>query len=1050
MFQELNPPCGRARARELSGYFAVLAAFFVTLVAPCAYAQHAANPFSGAKWYVSPDYAAEVATAQAAEPSLAGEMATVAAQPTFVWLDHIAAITAVNGNGTATGRLSLQGHINAAVAQAGGSPIVVGLVIYDLPDRDCAALASNGELSIAGGDIPIGSTTPLTGTGIQEYENDYITPIYNILATAPSNVRFVLVIEDDSLPNLLTNTGVSFSDANCIAANAGVSNAGLAANWTQTATPDENIPSTGVYYQGISYALNTFHKLPNAYNYLDIGHHGWLGWTSNTAYAVKFFSSFAQQLSAGYSTVDGFITNTANYGPLKEPYLTWDEVAGGPATDTSLTGGIFTGDFYQWDPAIDEIDYGVDFLQALTASATAGYTDPRGQAHTPGGGFPSSIGFLIDTSRNGWGNTSAANGGGSSAYQVRPTGPGTSTVIDTFVNESKIDLRNSSGQWCNQENAGIGERPTASPSYASTIPQLQAYVWVKPPGEADGNYPGSVYDGVTSTKGDPNCNPVTNNPQAGSGTIANSIPNPPPAGTFWLTEFVQLVEDAYPALGSVKPTPSFTLSSSAVSIAPSSSGTSTISVTDLNGFTGSVTLTASGLPSGVTAVFGTNPASTTSVLTLTASASAAAGTYTVTVSGTGSGVTATTTVSLTITGGTKTPSYTLTASAPTLSIAEGGTATDTLTVIPLNGFSGTVALTDSGLPSGVTAVFGTNPTTGSSLITFTASSLATTGAFTVTINGTSGALSESTQITLTVTGGGSCTPTAIVPYLQVNGAAWQQTNVATVTATTATVNLGPQPTTGTWSWVGPNGFTSAVRQINAIKLSAGANVYTATYTNAANCKSTEPFTITAPGGGSLTLTPASTSVNVAQGASVTDAITATGATGTIAYSATATGAGVTATVAGGVLTVSASAAATVGTSTVTVTGTSGTLTATTVITVNVTKTGGGGGGCTIDYAISPQNSTSFGASITIVNNGSTALSSWTLTWSFANGQTVSSLWNGNETQSGANVTVTNESYNGSIAAGASYTGVGFNGTWNGTTNAIPTAFSLNGTACTVN
>jgi len=48
------------------------------------------------------------------------------------------------------------------------------------------------------------------------------------------------------------------------------------------------------------------------------------------------------------------------------------------------------------------------------------------------------------------------------------------------------------------------------------------------------------------------------------------------------------------------------------------------------------------------------------------------------------------------------------------------------------------------------------------------------------------------------------------------------------------------------------------------------------------------------------------------------------------------------------------------------------------------------------------------------------------------------------------VTVTNESYNGSIAAGASYTGVGFNGTWNGATNAIPTAFSLNGTACTVN
>jgi hypothetical protein len=100
--------------------------------------------------------------------------------------------------------------------------------------------------------------------------------------------------------------------------------------------------------------------------------------------------------------------------------------------------------------------------------------------------------------------------------------------------------------------------------------------------------------------------------------------------------------------------------------------------------------------------------------------------------------------------------------------------------------------------------------------------------------------------------------------------------------------------------------------------------------------------------------------------------------------------------------------------------------------------------------ISPQNSSAFGAALTIVNNGSTALSSWTLSWTFANGQTITSFWNGNETQSGSTVTVTNESYNGSIAAGASLTGMGFNGTWNGATNAVPASFTLNGTACTVN
>ena len=106
--------------------------------------------------------------------------------------------------------------------------------------------------------------------------------------------------------------------------------------------------------------------------------------------------------------------------------------------------------------------------------------------------------------------------------------------------------------------------------------------------------------------------------------------------------------------------------------------------------------------------------------------------------------------------------------------------------------------------------------------------------------------------------------------------------------------------------------------------------------------------------------------------------------------------------------------------------------------------------CNILYAIQPQNTSAFGANVTIENTGTTAITSWSLTWAFANGQTISSLWNGIETQSGANVTVKNEPYNGSIAAGGTLSGIGFNGTWNGTTNAIPTAFSLNGTACTVN
>jgi chitin-binding protein len=66
----------------------------------------------------------------------------------------------------------------------------------------------------------------------------------------------------------------------------------------------------------------------------------------------------------------------------------------------------------------------------------------------------------------------------------------------------------------------------------------------------------------------------------------------------------------------------------------------------------------------------------------------------------------------------------------------------------------------------------------------------------------------------------------------------------------------------------------------------------------------------------------------------------------------------------------------------------------------------------------------FQAQVVISNSGSTATSSWTARWTFPGGQQLSSDWSGVFTQSGANVTVTNEPYNGSIAPGGSVT-IGF-------------------------
>jgi hypothetical protein len=93
---------------------------------------------------------------------------------------------------------------------------------------------------------------------------------------------------------------------------------------------------------------------------------------------------------------------------------------------------------------------------------------------------------------------------------------------------------------------------------------------------------------------------------------------------------------------------------------------------------------------------------------------------------------------------------------------------------------------------------------------------------------------------------GSCTPTAITPYISINGGStWTEESSATVGSTTTAVDLGPQPVSGgSWSWTGPNGYTSTSRQINGIPFTVGTESYLATYTNTSGCKSTQTFTIT--------------------------------------------------------------------------------------------------------------------------------------------------------------------------------------------------------------
>lgn len=214
------------------------------------------------------------------------------------------------------------------------------------------------------------------------------------------------------------------------------------------------------------------------------------------------------------------------------------------------------------------------------------------------------------------------------------------------------------------------------------------------------------------------------------------------------------------------------------------------------------------------------------------------------------------------------------------------------------------------------------------------------------------------------------------------------------------------------------------------------------------------------GSPSFSLSASPSSVSVKQGANASDTIAVNdsgGFTGSVTLKASGLPSGVTAAFATNptsgtsTATFTASSSAATGSSTVTITGTSGSITKTTTIALSVTS-GNSGGGCTVAYTISPQNSNQFGATVGITNGGSTTLSGWSLTWTFANGQIITSSWNGAVSQGSGNVTVSQQSGQTweNIPPGGTYTGFGFNGSWNGMTNAVPTGFKLNGTACSVN
>ncbi|KAH9901502.1 cellobiohydrolaseII [Cubamyces lactineus] len=220
------------------------------------------NPFVGYDIYLSPYYADEVAAAaqSISDSSLSSKAASVANIPTFTWLDSVSKVPDL---GTYLADAD-------SIQKSTGNKQLVQIVVYDLPDRDCAAKASNGEFSIA-------------DNGEANYKN-YIDQIVAQIKQYP-DVRVVAVIEPDSLANLVTNLNVQ----KCANAEA-------------------------TYKACVTYALQELSAV-GVYMYMDAGHAGWLGWPANIQPAATLFAQMYKSANSS-PFIRGLATNVANYNAL--------------------------------------------------------------------------------------------------------------------------------------------------------------------------------------------------------------------------------------------------------------------------------------------------------------------------------------------------------------------------------------------------------------------------------------------------------------------------------------------------------------------------------------------------------------------------------------------------------------------------------------------------------------------------------------------------------------------------------------------------------------
>ena len=414
--------------------------------------------------------------------------------------------------------------------------------------------------------------------------------------------------------------------------------------------------------------------------------------------------------------------------------------------------------------------------------------------------------------------------------------------------------------------------------------------------------------------------------------------------TGWGSPFGQPLIDA---LTGTSAAPAFSLASasSSLTIKPAGTVSTVITVANQNGFAGPVALTLTGLPSGITGTFSPASTSTSSTLALTAAAGVSLGSFPVKITGTYGSLTSSASLTVTVAS----PTFSVTASSIAISLSRPASASTVVTIAPINGFSGPVALAAVGLPAGVTAAF--SPATlasGPSTLTLAAAATAPASVSPITISGTSGTLKVSTTLVLTVQvpsfNLGFTPASLILPRGSSASGSVSMTPVNGFSGAVAYKASGlPVGVTAAFSPTTAAAGAQTLTLTAAPSAPASTSIVTITGTSGSITSSTTfPLSVQVPGF-ALAFSPAS--LIVPRGSAASGAVAVTpinGFTGSLTFTAAGLPSGVTAafspsatTTGNRSLTVTVSSSAAAAVSTVTVTGTSGTVTASTTFSLTV-------------------------------------------------------------------------------------------------------------------